>query len=360
MAITVHPKKGPLGVLPSGVSVIPGAGPVWVATAGGLTTLTADSGSFAVTGTATSLKYDRLITAVSGSFALSGTAVAFDYTKRIDAASGSYAITGSDVGFLYSQVIAADSGSFALTGTDVVLTYTPLGITTLTADSGSYSVTGTAVDFLRDLVIPATSGTYALTGTNVDFALEIIFQADSGSFAVTGTDVGFLYNQVIQAESGSFALSGSDVTLTYNREEEEIAAATGGSGYIGADAFLDIDRLKYPEEKAEKETSKPKKAEKPLKLVTLKAVQPTETSILKLAQAQTDQKIVEIQARIDQGTEDERQLANLQKIMQVLEARRLQEMALFEAANDEEAIQVLIMNDMMQENAVIDYVLSQA
>ena len=121
--------------------------------AGGPTyTLTADAGSFALTGIDAGLQASRLLTADAGSFAT----------------------TGIDAGIVASRMIAADAGQFVLTGIDADLTY-----------SG------------------AVGPTYTLS-------------CDGGSFAFSGVDAGLFTSRIIQADLGSFELTGIAANLTYS------------------------------------------------------------------------------------------------------------------------------------------------
>jgi hypothetical protein len=89
---------------------------------GGTYTLTADGGTFAVTGTAAGLRAARTLAASAGTFAL----------------------TGTDASLEFGRVLGADAGAYVLTGTDATLTYTVPGSYTLDAEGGSVVVTGTA------------------------------------------------------------------------------------------------------------------------------------------------------------------------------------------------------------------------
>lgn len=112
--------------------------------AGSAYTLTADGGSFALTGTAASLNASRLLTAASGSFALTGTAANLTAARVLAAAGGSFTLTGTAAVLTASRVLVADSATFTLTGGDATLIYTPMTATyTLAAGSGEFTLTGT-------------------------------------------------------------------------------------------------------------------------------------------------------------------------------------------------------------------------
>ena len=94
---------------------------------GGAFTLNADSGSYAISGTAATLLHHRVLNAEAGAYVLSGTAATL----------------------LHNRVLQAESGAYALAGTDATIVYTPSGtVYTLNAESGAYSITGADASFL--------------------------------------------------------------------------------------------------------------------------------------------------------------------------------------------------------------------
>lgn len=94
-----------------------------LAPAAGGGTLTAESGSYALTGTAAALKVTRRVAANAGTYAYTGTVVT--YHLRMPAASGSYALTGSAATLIAPEnpSLDATAGSYALTGSTVGLDY---------------------------------------------------------------------------------------------------------------------------------------------------------------------------------------------------------------------------------------------
>lgn len=148
----------------------PAARSIWVpVAAGGPTyTLTADSGSFALTGQAAGLSFNRTLAADSGSFALTGQATGLALNRVLSAASGSFALTGQAAGLAVNRTLSAASGSYSLTGQNATLTYTPTSTATYTlaAASGSFAVSGQDVVLAYNRVLSAANGSYLLTGQN--------------------------------------------------------------------------------------------------------------------------------------------------------------------------------------------------
>lgn len=166
-------------------------------------TLTADAGSYALTGTAANLEYGRALDAAAGSFTLSGTDASLEYGYSLTAEAGSFALSGQDAALEFGYALDAEAGSYALTGQDATLTYTPVGGYTLVAEAGSYSV----------------------SGTDATLNLGISLTAEAGSFTISGQDASLEFGYLLDAEPGSFAFTGSDGTLVYSAEvvEEETA-----------------------------------------------------------------------------------------------------------------------------------------
>jgi len=72
------------------------------AAAGTAYTLTADAGTFALSGAAVGTKVSRILPAAPGAFALAGSTVALKAARKLQAAPGAFALTGADVGLTYT------------------------------------------------------------------------------------------------------------------------------------------------------------------------------------------------------------------------------------------------------------------
>jgi len=117
--------------------------------AGGYT-LTAESGTFNLTGTDAALLKTSKLAAENGAFAVAGQDAGLLKNSIISAQSEAFDITGTDAELLRSLLINLESGEFSLTGSDADLTYS--GSTyTLTADSGIFNLTGTDAALLKSL-----------------------------------------------------------------------------------------------------------------------------------------------------------------------------------------------------------------
>jgi hypothetical protein len=159
--------------------------------AGSTYTLTAATGSFALTGTATGLTAARLLTATSRSYALTGNAAGLLRGVRLTAATGSFALTGTATNFLRAVRLIAGTGAFSLTGQSAGL----LRGVRLTAASGTFSFTGNAAT----LTYTPFSGAYTLP-------------VDTGSFSFTGNAATLTYTPVAEESSSTADIGPGDYT----------------------------------------------------------------------------------------------------------------------------------------------------
>lgn len=223
---------------------------IWVpVAAGGDTyTLTADSGSFALTGQSTGLAFNRVLASDSGSFALTGQAAALTFNRTLAADSGSFALAGQDATPTFSRVLSAASGSYALAGQGATLTYTPIsGATyTLAAASGSFALAGQGAVLLQNRSLAADSGSFALTGQDATLARGYMMPAQSGDYSVAGQDAALIASRRLAADSEAFALAGQNADLTYTPitgNTYTLSASSGSFVLTGQDAQLLQNRV---------------------------------------------------------------------------------------------------------------------
>lgn len=133
------------------------------------------------------------LTADAGSFAVTGSAATLTKTWLLSADAGSFLITGTAASLERGRLLTADAGSYAFTGVNVTLNK---GVS-LVADAGSYACTGTDADLLKTWILTADTGSFAFTGTDVDFELVKTLVAASGSYDFTGTEAFFIYVQSV-------------------------------------------------------------------------------------------------------------------------------------------------------------------
>lgn len=218
---------------------------------GGATyTLTADSGSIAVTGTAASLKFNRVLAAGAGATAITGTDAALKFNRVLSAAAGSISITGTDAALKLNRVLAAASGAFAITGTDATLTYTPIGgpTYTLTADAGAIVISGIDASLKFNRAISCSAGSISITGSDATLTVSSLhgFTQDQLDFLVTYMEANMAVPTTAQIAA---AVVAEVVEGTYTLKDmlRLIAAVSQGSATgleSGAPVFKSIDGTK--------------------------------------------------------------------------------------------------------------------
>lgn len=174
--------------------------------------VSAESGSYAITGTAAGLSKGAILSAESGTYAISGTAASLEVDRRLAADSGSYILSGTDASLEVGRRLSADSGSYTINGTDAGLIYSESD-RVLTAESGSYSVSGTAASLEVGRRLAADSGTYTISGTDASLEIGRVLGAESGTYSISGTAAGLNKGNTLIAESGTYIISGTDATL---------------------------------------------------------------------------------------------------------------------------------------------------
>ncbi len=189
--------------------------------AAGLTaarTMAAAQGSFALTGQDAGLLFGHLLTAGQGSYSLTGQDASLTATRLLTAAQGSFSLTGQDAGLYVSRALSAGQGSYALSGQDATLTYSPAGAYTITADAGSFTLTGQADGLSAARLLTAAQGSYSLTGQDASllYGVGYTLTADAGAFSLTGQAAELRRMVVMTASHGVFTLTGRSASLDYS------------------------------------------------------------------------------------------------------------------------------------------------
>lgn len=182
-------------------------------TAGGGTTytLTADGGTFALTGQAATLRAGRKVTADAGSYALTGTAATLRAARRL----------------------SADGGSYTLTGTAASLVYNPnTGAYTLVAESGALTLTGTAAALRAARRMTAAAGGFALTGQTATLRASRRLAASAGAIVWTGNAAALRASRVLSALGGAFVITGTDTDLIWSGEDVALSDIALTGSYV--------------------------------------------------------------------------------------------------------------------------------
>lgn len=171
-----------------------------------------------------------------------GVTIAFrpqNYT--LTAQNGSYSVTGQSAGINRGRVLAASAGSYSLSGQDAVITYVPVvSGYTLTAQAGSYAVAGQSASLAKGRVLIANNGSYSYSGQSATLLRSKLIAAQAGSYAYAGQSAILTYTPnanayTLTALSGSYSLSGQSATLTRSRL---LTAQAGSYALTGQSATL--------------------------------------------------------------------------------------------------------------------------
>jgi hypothetical protein len=178
--------------------------------------LAAEQGSYALTGAAAGLLAARTLAADQGSYALTGQPASLVASRAVQAGQGSYTLTGQSAALLVQRMLAAAQGAYTLSGQDAALVYTPVGAYTLSAAGGSYALTGQSAGLAVARAFTAGQGSYTLTGHDVTLLRSTPIVCDSGAYSLTGQTATLLRTVVMTAQGGVFTLTGQAATLTWS------------------------------------------------------------------------------------------------------------------------------------------------
>lgn len=215
-----------------------------------------NAGSYAVTGTAATLRRALILVAdpadVEGwdealwdagvwddaGYRIFGTDATLNYaaaSRTITADAGAYSLSGTDATLRHAWVVGAGSGSYAVTGQDATLRRA----LRTALDAGSYSVSGTATTFSRTWRVAADAGSYAITGQDATLRRALKLTADGSSYAIVGTDATLVYTPfgatILGLDGGSYSVTGTDATFARTRQ---IVGDAGAYVLSGTDATL--------------------------------------------------------------------------------------------------------------------------
>lgn len=133
------------------------------------------------------------VTGDAGSYTLTGGAATFKYDYNLTAQTGSYALTGQDAQPAVSHLLNGDATSYALTGGSTTLIHNDV----VYAGYWQFTWTGNEAGLITDRVLTSESGAYSITGGDAALTKDYVFGCDAGSFAWVGNDASFVYTPVV-------------------------------------------------------------------------------------------------------------------------------------------------------------------
>ena len=108
----------------------------------------------------------------------------------LTAEQGSYSLSGQTAGLLAGRLLTSAQGDYSLTGQDAAL----LAFRTLAAEKGTYTLTGKDAELLRGLLLAAERGDYAQTGQAAMLLANRLLSAEQGSYSASGQPAALVYS----------------------------------------------------------------------------------------------------------------------------------------------------------------------
>jgi hypothetical protein len=169
------------------------------------------AGSFALSGSAATLKSGRFLPLTAGSFALSGSAANLIKGYKLAAATASFSLTGSTANFSLARKLVAVPGAFTITGSAATLKTGR----SLALSAGSFALSGSSATLKVGRVLIGSPGSFALSGTAATLKTARLLALSAGSFTLSGSALTPIVNRKLALATGSFVINGSAATLTY-------------------------------------------------------------------------------------------------------------------------------------------------
>lgn len=205
---------------------------------GGAFTLAADPGSYALTGLAAGLRAARLVSAVPGAYGVTGQAAGLRAARQLIAANGGYGLIGSAAELLAQRKVAAVPGAYSLTGQAAGLR----AARKIPAVPGVYSVTGSPATLIGPgaaFTLGADPGSYAITGSGANLKAQRRVAANPGAYGVSGQAAGLRASRRLSALAGAYGLTGQIATL---RPMRLLSAQPGTYALTGMSTSLRAQR----------------------------------------------------------------------------------------------------------------------
>lgn len=181
-------------------------------------TLTANSGSYAITGNSAQLLASRQISGNLSTYAITGLSGALKAQRKISGNLGSYSLTGLSASLNGQRKITLQLGTYTLTGLSSALKAQRL----ISVSVGSYSLSGQSAVLSRAVRLSGQVGSYALSGQSAGMSALRKLLATQGTYALTGKTAALLKSQILTLGIASYVLTGKSVILAYS--------GTGGGG----------------------------------------------------------------------------------------------------------------------------------
>ena len=197
--------------------------------------LTADAGTYSLTGTSIPLRFGRSIFPLAGAYAVTGNAASLRADRQFPATAGGYQGQYSYVGFtahfLRTYVVKVISGIYNVSGQNAALVATRQ----FPSAGAAYTLTGKNARLATSRRIGVTSGSYSQTGYDVAFSATRAMYPSPGSYSYLGNNARVAADRQLAAATDSYALTGQAVSF---RSGFNLFALPGQYAFNGYDAAL--------------------------------------------------------------------------------------------------------------------------
>lgn len=158
-------------------------------------TMTADLGSFSLSGQNATFTKEYVVSFDGGVYAINGQNVEFANSYSIGLENGNFTSTGFNVGFTTSKTLSVDGGEFNLNGQTATIT----AQRSLIGGNGQFEIVGQESQINAHRTATADLGQFTLTGENVtitnDGGNAFTLLVDGGTFGLVGRSVTFIRTQ---------------------------------------------------------------------------------------------------------------------------------------------------------------------
>lgn len=203
-------------------------------------TLTAEAGSFSLSGNTAGLLSARKVAADQGTYSFTGNAAGLNKGYKVAAATGSYSFTGNDVNFPRTYKLSANTGGYALTGTDAAVETDRK----MPADTAVYSYSSIPANLYYGRNVIAEVGTYVFSGVNAGLLVARKLSADTVGYTTTGIDTVLITARELTGDQGLYVYTGNDANLIYSPTGNFTLVANTGSFIVtGQAASLKANRV---------------------------------------------------------------------------------------------------------------------
>ncbi|MCC7304765.1 MAG: hypothetical protein IT558_00740 [Alphaproteobacteria bacterium] len=177
--------------------------------------LSAAAGAYALTGTAANLLKAYPLAAGAGSYAVSGTAGDLKKTWKLIAGAGAYSVNGQTASLEKATIMSGGAGSYALSGQAAALK----PAFKVSAAAGSYTINGAAASLEKATILAAGTGSYSISGKIADLIVPLRLQGDAGEYIIDGEEAALLRSLVMSGGAGAYNITGYSADLNYSAQD---------------------------------------------------------------------------------------------------------------------------------------------